>query len=300
MSPNKRYIGKLAPEQALELFHNMLEHMPVGVALFDGEFRMVAINQTALDMLDFPAELFSPQMPTLEDLLWFNARRGEYGPGVPETLVRERLALAAKREAHRFVRHRPDGKTMEVIGAPLPGGGFVSIYIDITERQRATAQINEQALYLRSVLAHLPQGISVFDAQLRLKCWNDKLLDVLGLPDGAVYPDVPFEDLIRYPAQRGEYGPDDPETYVQQRREWALRFEPHRVERTRPTGRTHLVEGRPMVAGERTVGFVTSYTDITENKAREAALAEKTCCCRPWPTTCPAGSACSTKTCTWS
>ena len=66
MSPNKRYIGKLAPEQALELFHNMLEHMPVGVALFDGEFRMVAINQTALDMLDFPAELFSPQMPTLE------------------------------------------------------------------------------------------------------------------------------------------------------------------------------------------------------------------------------------------
>ena len=275
MSPNKRYIGKLAPEQALELFHNMLEHMPVGVALFDGEFRMVAINQTALDMLDFPAELFSPQMPTLEDLLWFNARRGEYGPGVPETLVRERLALAAKREAHRFVRHRPDGKTMEVIGAPLPGGGFVSIYIDITERQRATAQINEQALYLRSVLAHLPQGISVFDAQLRLKCWNDKLLDVLGLPDGAVYPDVPFEDLIRYPAQRGEYGPDDPETYVQQRREWALRFEPHRVERTRPTGRTHLVEGRPMVAGERTVGFVTSYTDITENKAREAALAEK-------------------------
>ena len=162
MSPNKRYIGKLAPEQALELFHNMLEHMPVGVALFDGEFRMVAINQTALDMLDFPAELFSPQMPTLEDLLWFNARRGEYGPGVPETLVRERLALAAKREAHRFVRHRPDGMAIEVIGAPLPGGGFVSIYTDITERERATAQINEQALYLRSVLAHLPQGISVF------------------------------------------------------------------------------------------------------------------------------------------
>ncbi|MDQ1258817.1 MAG: hypothetical protein QG643_641, partial [Pseudomonadota bacterium] len=64
MSPNKRYIGKLTPEQALELFHDMLEHMPVGVGLFDSEFRMVAINQTALDMLDFPAELFTPHMPT--------------------------------------------------------------------------------------------------------------------------------------------------------------------------------------------------------------------------------------------
>ena len=275
MSPNKRYIGKLPPEQALELFHNMLEHMPVGVGLFDSEFRMVAINQTALDMLDFPAELFTPHMPTLEDLLRFNARRGEYGPGDPTGYVQERLALAAKREAHRFVRQRPDGRAMEVIGAPLPGGGFVSIYTDITERERATAQINEQALYLRSVLAHLPQGISVFDAQLHLKCWNDKLLEVLELPSDAVHPDVPFDNLIRYPAQRGEYGPGDPEAYVQQRRAWALRFEAHRVERTRPNGRTHLIEGRPMVEGERTVGFVTSYTDITENKAHEAALAEK-------------------------
>ena len=253
----------------------MLEHLPVGIALFDPELRVLSVNRLAIQMLEFPPELFSGEMPTLEDLLYFNACRGEYGPGDPHEQTRQRMELAFKREPHRFVRQRPDGMVLDVIGAPLPGGGFVSIYTDITERERNATAMHDQALYLRSVLAHLPQGISVFDEQLRLKCWNHKFLEVLDLPPEGVYTDVAFQDLIRYPAERGEFGPGDPEAYIQQRREWALRFEPHRLERTRPTGRTHLIEGCPMQADGRTVGFVSSYIDITENKAREAALTEK-------------------------
>ena len=275
LSQHKHFFSALDLQDELRLFRDMLEHVPVGIALFDPALRMLAVNRMAVEMLDFPLELFADRMPALEDLLYFNACRGEYGPGDPREQTNERMELARKREPHRFVRQRPGGITLEVIGAPLPGGGFVSIYTDITEREQTATALREQALYLGSVLAHLPQGISVFDEHLRLKCWNEKLLEVLGLPSEGVYPDVPFEDLIRYPALRGEFGPGDPELYVQQRREWALRFEPHRLERTRPTGRTHLVEGRPMQADGRTVGFVTSYTDITENKAREAALAEQ-------------------------
>ena len=275
MTQHTHFFSALDLQAELRLFRDMLEHVPVGIALFDPDLRLLAINHLTVAMLEFPLSLFTDQMPTLEDLLYFNACRGEYGPGDPHELTRQRMDLARKREAHRFVRQRPGGSMIEVIGAPLPGGGFVSIYTDITEREHNAAAMNDQTLYLRSVLAHLPQGISVFDDQLRLKCWNDKLLDVLDLPPEGVYPDVPFDDLIRYPARRGEFGPGNPEAYVQQRREWALRFQPHRLERQRPNGRTHLVEGCPMQADGRIVGFVTSYTDITENKEREAALAEK-------------------------
>ncbi len=275
MSQHPHSFSDLALQDVLKLSREMLEHLPVGIALFDPELRVVSVNRLAIEMLEFPLELFSGEMPSLEDLLYFNACRGEYGPGDPHEQTRQRMELAFKREPHRFVRQRPDGIVLEVIGAPLPGGGFVSIYTDITERERNATAMHDQALYLRSVLAHLPQGISVFDEHLRLKCWNDKLLEVLDLPPEGVYTDVPFEDLIRYPARRGEFGPGDPEIYVQQRREWALRFEPHRLERIRPNGRAHLVEGCPMQADGRTVGFITSYTDITENKARETALTEK-------------------------
>ena len=80
------------------------------------------------------------------------------------------------------------------------------------------------------------------------------------------YAGVPFDDLLIYPARRGEYGPGDPAEQVAQPRAMALQFRPHRFERTRPNGRTHLVEGRPMEMDGRVVGFVTSYTDITEQR----------------------------------
>ncbi len=275
MNQQLPFFSTLSLQDTLKLSREMLEHLPVGIALFDPELRVLSVNRLAIQMLEFPPELFSGEMPTLEDLLYFNACRGEYGPGDPHEQTRQRMELAFKREPHRFVRQRPDGMVLDVIGAPLPGGGFVSIYTDIPERERNATAMHDQALYLRSVLAHLPQGISVFDEQLRLKCWNHKFLEVLDLPPEGVYTDVAFQDLIRYPAERGEFGPGDPEAYIQQRREWALRFEPHRLERTRPTGRTHLIEGCPMQADGRTVGFVSSYIDITENKAREAALTEK-------------------------
>src|SRR5207248_5522508 len=40
-----------------------------------------------------------------------------------------------------FERTRPDGRVIEVRRNAVPGGGFVLIYSDITERKRAEAQI---------------------------------------------------------------------------------------------------------------------------------------------------------------
>ncbi len=256
----------------------LLEHLPLGISLVDHELHVVLVNRALMDLLDFPPALFEPpgQMPTLEQLTLFNARRGEYGPGDPQVQTAERMALARQGLAHRFIRTRPNGRVLQVIGVPLPDGGFVSIYSDITEQQQVQESLRQQALYLRSVLNHLPQGISVFDDQLRLKCWNGVLQEVLELPASALVADASFEDLLMYPARRGEYGPGDPAELVAQRRQRALCFEPHRFERTRPNGRTHLVEGRPMQAEGRVVGFVTSYTDITEARERERALQLKT------------------------
>ena len=41
----------------------------------------------------------------------------------------------------RFERTRPDGRVIEVRHNPVPEGGFVLIYSDITERKRTEAEI---------------------------------------------------------------------------------------------------------------------------------------------------------------
>ena len=109
----------------------LVEKLPFGVSIVDANLRLIAYNDRFLELLDFPRELFKTGDP-FEKFVRFNAERGEYGPGDIETMVRERVARAASPTPHHFVRKRPDGRVLDIRGMPLPEGGFVTTYFDIT------------------------------------------------------------------------------------------------------------------------------------------------------------------------
>lgn len=119
-----------------------LEYLAQGFSIFDRELRLVAWNRQFLDLLDFPTELGTFGRP-LADFFRFNAERGDYGQGAIEDHVRDRIDLAMKAEPHCFERARPNGTVIEIRGTPLPGGGFVTTYTDVTERK--TWEANLQA-----------------------------------------------------------------------------------------------------------------------------------------------------------
>ncbi len=255
------------------VLQSIFDNIPGGVTLFDADLNMVACNRQLIDLLDFPASLFEDgKLPSFEALVRYNAERGEYGPGDTDRQVALRLERAHNTGPHCFERTRPDGTVLEIRGAPLPDGGFISIYTDITDRHRTEHDLERRSAYLQAVLDQMPHGVSVFDENLRLRHWNDTFIRVLDLPAQAVYEDVPFEELIRIPAERGEYGPGDIKQHVERRRALAARFEPHRVERRRPNGRTHLIEGQPLSLDGRVAGFITTYTDITDRIEVETEL----------------------------
>ena len=143
---------------------------------------------------------------------------------------------------------------------------------EITARTTVEAELRRQSALLENILGSLPQGISVFDDQLKLLVWNEGMIDVLELPREIMTKGVSFEDLLRVPARRGDYGPGDPEQQVQERRALAMQFQPHSFERTRPGGRTHLVVGKPFHVDGRIAGFITTYTDITQRKQTELEI----------------------------
>ena len=254
-----------------DVLQTLVDNIPSGVTVIDADLRMVLFNDLVLDLVGFPRAL-AEQQPHFAEIIRFNAERGEYGDVDVEAKVAKMVALAQHPVAHTLERTRANGQVLEIRGVPLPGGGFVSVYTDITERRRMQNALQRRSAYLQAILDQLPQGISVFDEHLQLKHWNDKFVEVLELPDAAVYPDVPFDELIRIPAVRGEYGPGDPEAQVRERRDKALRFEHHRFTRSRPNGRTHLVEGQPMTIDGAVVGFITTYTDITDHMQVEQEL----------------------------
>ena len=73
---------------------------------------------------------------------------------------------------------------------------------------------------------------------------------------------TPFEHFIRYNAERGEYGPGDPELQIAERVAIAASFAPHVTERQRPNGRLLQLRGEPLPHK----GFVTLYTYVTEQR----------------------------------
>src|ERR1035437_4195954 len=115
------------------------------------------IATCACQILDLPDSLFAGGPPLLEELFRFNAGRRDYGPGDIEKLVAERMVLAKARKPHEFERRRPDGTTVEVRGVPVEGGGFVTTYVDITERRRSEARIEHMAHH--DALTGLPNRV---------------------------------------------------------------------------------------------------------------------------------------------
>ena len=108
----------------------------------------------------------------------------------------------------------------------------------------------------------LDQGVTVFDADLKMVAWNTAFLRLLDFPESLARPGVSFEDFIRFNAERGDYGPGDPALQVAERVARARSFQPHCTERTRPNGRILSIRGFPLPHQ----GFITVYTDVTEQR----------------------------------
>ena len=109
--------------QRHEMLQAGLDLLDQGITVFDGNLRLVAWNQPFLKLLDFPAELAKVGTP-FESFIRYNAERGEYGPGDPETIVGELVARSRNPTPHHIERTRPNGRTLDIRGVPLDDGIF--------------------------------------------------------------------------------------------------------------------------------------------------------------------------------
>jgi signal transduction histidine kinase len=127
---NARLLDEVRQRQ--EELRITFENMGDGVALFDETRHLVASNRQFQDMLDVPDEVISSR-PAFIDYIRYLADRGEYGPD-PEDHVTHLLTLGS--QPATFERTRPNGRSIEIRSNPVPSGGFVVIYSDITDRKR--------------------------------------------------------------------------------------------------------------------------------------------------------------------
>ncbi|MDP6815209.1 MAG: PAS-domain containing protein [Alphaproteobacteria bacterium] len=258
-----------AGRQDTTLLQETLENLNQGISVFDAELRLVAWNRRILELLEFPMEFGQWHRP-FADFIRYNAERGEYGPGDVAQLTAERVELARDFKAHRFERTRPDGTVIEVAGNPMPGGGFVTTYTDITERHRAETALSEATARLDAAIESFSDGFVLFDADDRFVLCNSAYRNAHPKIPEIQTPGTRMETIVRKLAEIGFYGnqPDQIEAVVRER------MERHR------TGRPYdyrMADGRWFRMTEYDAhdgGTALVRIDITDRKQAEEALRE--------------------------
>ncbi|HLR81976.1 MAG TPA: PAS-domain containing protein, partial [Paenalcaligenes sp.] len=129
-----------------EILLATLDNLDQGVSVVDADMRLVAWNQRYQQMFNYPPGMLYVGRH-VADLIRFNAQRGKIpyaGPDDIEEAVQKRINYMRAGTSHVFQRTlNQNTQVIELRGRPLPGGGYVTSYNDITEFQRVESELLE-------------------------------------------------------------------------------------------------------------------------------------------------------------
>jgi PAS domain S-box-containing protein len=254
----------------------VIENIPEGFALYDAEDRLVLSNRHYRESLHPRRTSLGSEDLIVEGTTFETVVRASADYGLIADAGHDKEAWISKRlEHHRnprgpFIQQRSDDRWFQIDEHKVEDGGTVAFYIEITELKKREAELAENTAILEATLENMDEGISMFDADLKLMVHNRRFLELWDYPADRFGLGSHGEDFIRYNAERGEYGPGDTEALTRERLAFATRREAHLYEHTRPSGKTIEVRRTPLPSG----GFVTTYTDVSERKRAEKAFRE--------------------------
>ncbi len=136
------------------------------LSIYDSQLRLVVSNRPFQTMFDLPDHLVQPGA-LFSDTIRHLASSGEYGDvDDVEAAVDLRVNQALTFESHYIERVRANGQVISVEGAPLPKGGWVAVYTDITNTKQAEALLRARSEELSGQLLDRAEELSATNRKL--------------------------------------------------------------------------------------------------------------------------------------
>jgi len=286
-------IGVLRPQALFgldlpPLVHGMMWSLTLNIVAYVA----ISLSRQPAAIERIQADLFVPRglTPTPSFRLWRSAVTvEELTTAVARYLGEERTrtsfeGFASERRMHLEPGAHADFELLryaERLLASAIGAASSRLVLSLLLRQRtvstkaalkllddANAAIHYNREILQTALDHVRQGIAVFDKDTRLICWNRQFGELLQLPHEIVRIGIDLAEILRFNAERGAFGPGNPEALVRERLpRYAADLQPF-LERFPDRDLVIEVRVNHMPDG----GVVTTLTDITPSVAAAEAL----------------------------
>ncbi|MFT5757075.1 MAG: PAS domain S-box-containing protein [Alteromonadaceae bacterium] len=161
-------------EFSRSVLSSAIENTNEGISVIDSNLNMVAWNKPYLTLFNYPEELIYIGSP-IKNLIRFNLKnRPEYTHSLDQQVER-RLQFFREGSKHSVERIQPNGKIIRIEGNPIPDGGFVMIFTDITVYKQAEQLLKEENLDLESLVLERTKKLE--DAYKKLEQSNKELAD---------------------------------------------------------------------------------------------------------------------------
>ena len=270
---NLRAAAEAKARAAHDTLDDALESLPVAIAIWDADDRLLRCNQAYAAYFRHQPEAITPG-EKFDDAI----RAAAYRPDRPIAPPgrEEAFIVAAKR------LHHSDGGVAEYqIGLDqwaraqahrTKAGGVVTNVVDISEAKRREKEANDAHAVLQSVFDNMTDGVLLYEADGRWVYQNPAMAKLHDMSDELLQTLPTFADIVHYRAMRGDYGPIEQllgglSGWIQSRVTRFLSADQPPERRRTTTGRTVEVTYRRL-SDKRVLTIHRDLTEIVEQEER--------------------------------
>ncbi len=247
---------------SLARLHQTIEHVDQGMALLDRELRLVVWNQRFLQFASWPPEQDCQGLPLQTFIAHFVAHHGT-DDAATRARVAQRIERLRQGKCNDFEFTTRDGRVLAVADRPLPEGGAVLTYADVTERHHSATALRQAATFFDNSA----EGMAITHTDGTIITVNRAFTTITGYEAG----EVVGTDLHALESPRhGPHPRTEPEQTLLRRGRWQ-----GEVWNQRKNGEAYPV-WLSIVAvrdpQERVTHYVATFSDITQKKQNEERI----------------------------
>ena len=249
------------------MLRRVLDNLNDGVCLLDKNLCFQLFNRRYLELLGLaPGEIEIGMK--VEDAIRKMAELGCYGELEIKHMISLRLGALTAAAPSEWELVTPNGHHHRVRCFPIAGGGATLTLTDISDRKEAEAAERLKEQQLHKALDNIEGAVLMYDRDLNLQVYSKRYLEIGDLPEEIFVVGESIMTVLRYRAERGDYGDGDSEQLARERAEFLRNIKTEYYQEQPMAGRICEVFWTRDSEGD----LVSVTNDITERKVTEMML----------------------------